>query len=100
MRTRVAFFVSVLTLIAIGVADAAAARCFQTSATIVGTQGADHIIGTSRPDVIQGLGGDDVIAGLRNNDLICGGEGDDLIRAGPGKKMCSGARSRRDQGRT
>ena len=99
MRIMVVGLVSVVMLVAIGVADAAAARCFQTSATIVGTEGDDHIIGTSRPDVIQGLGGDDVIAGLRNNDLICGGEGDDLIRAGPGRTMRWGG-SRRDHWRS
>lgn len=41
--------VSVVTLVAIGVADAAAARCFQTSATVVGTEGADT---SSAPPVL------------------------------------------------
>jgi Ca2+-binding RTX toxin-like protein len=64
--------------------DAAAATCFSTPATIVGTAGNDTINGTSGADVIAALGGNDVVRGLGGNDVVCLGAGRDAVKGGAG----------------
>ena len=75
------------------------ASCRGTSATIVGTGGADDLLGTPGADVIAALGGKDEVRGRGGNDVICGGgggdtllggAGDDRFVGGPGKDLCVG----------
>ena len=91
VRTIVLVFVSCLTFVGSGIAEAAGA-CFGSTPTIVGTSGIDRIVGTDGPDVISAGGGDDVIEGLGGRDLICSGEGDDVVNTGDGDDRAGGGK--------
>ncbi|HVQ88511.1 MAG TPA: calcium-binding protein [Actinomycetes bacterium] len=93
MRRHLDHFLTVsFTVLAVGVATvsvgtpAASAAdselCWNTPATIVGTEGDDVIDGTSGNDVVVGLGGNDVINGFGGEDFLCGGEGSDQLVGG------------------
>ena len=54
-----------------------APACAGTTATIVGSAGADTLVGTPGTDVVALLGGDDTFRGDTGGDSVCGGGGDD-----------------------
>ena len=66
------------------------ARCQNTPALIVGTDGGETLVGTSARDVMQGFDGGDTIRGRGGNDLLCGGKGNDTVKGGGGNDTLVG----------
>jgi Ca2+-binding RTX toxin-like protein len=93
MKTKLTLLISITLLAAAFAApsDAAAAKCFGKTATIVGTNGNDRINGTPGKDVIVAKDGNDTIQSKAGDDLVCLGDGNDFAGTSRGFDKIDGA---------